>query len=78
MAATLFAMRGRVALIRITKPPVNSLGLAVRKGIWEGIDAAQKEGAAAVVLQEMVPPFRQGCVWLCVLHARFKTRAMPG
>ena len=50
MAATLFAMRGRVALIRITKPPVNSLGLAVRKGIWEGIDQAEKEGAAAVVL----------------------------
>ena len=50
MAATLFAMRGRVALIRITKPPVNSLGLAVRKGIWEGIDQAEKANAAAVVL----------------------------
>ena len=30
--ATSFSLRGRIALIRITRPPVNSLGLAVRKG----------------------------------------------
>ena len=50
MAATLFAMRGRVALIRITKPPVNSLGLAVRKGIWDGLDAAEAANAKAIVI----------------------------
>ena len=50
MAATLFGMRGRVALVRITKPPVNSLGLAVRKGLMDGLDAAEKSNAGAVVL----------------------------
>ena len=45
-----FALRGRVALIKITKPPVNSLGFLVRKGIWDGLDAAEAQGAAAVVL----------------------------
>lgn len=48
--ATRFAMRGRVALIQITKPPVNSLGLAVRQGLWDGLDAAEKSGAGAVVI----------------------------
>ena len=48
--ATSFALRGRVALLRITKPPVNSLGLAVRKGIFDGLDAAEREGAQAIVL----------------------------
>ena len=50
MAATMFAMRGRVAVIRICKPPVNSLGLAVRQGIAAGLDQAQSAGAKAVVI----------------------------
>ena len=43
-------MRGRVAVIKICKPPVNSLGLAVRKGIASGLDQAQSAGAKAVVI----------------------------
>ena len=46
---TILRARGRVALIKITKPPVNSLGFAVRKGIADGLDAAEKDGASAVV-----------------------------
>ena len=45
-----FALRGRVALIRICKPPVNSLGFAVRKGIADGLDQAEQAKAAAVVI----------------------------
>ena len=48
--ATRFALRGRIALIRIAHPPVNSLGHAVRQGIWDGLDAAEREGAEAVVI----------------------------
>ena len=48
--ATRFALRGRVALIRIAHPPVNSLGHAVRQGIWDGLDAAERDGAEAVVI----------------------------
>jgi len=45
-----FALRGRVALIRIKNPPVNSLGFAVRKGIADGLDEAERAGATAVVI----------------------------
>lgn len=48
--ATSFALRGRVALIRIMRPPVNSLGHAVRKGIAEGLDQAEAANATAVVI----------------------------
>ena len=37
-------------MIRIAKPPVNSLGAAVRKGINDGLDKALSSGAAAVVI----------------------------
>ena len=48
--ATSFLLRGRVAVIKICKPPVNSLGLAVRKGIAAGLDEAESAGAKAVVI----------------------------
>jgi 3-hydroxyacyl-CoA dehydrogenase len=48
--ATSFALRGRVALIRITRPPVNSLGHAVRQGIADGLDKAEAANAAAIVI----------------------------
>ncbi len=48
--ATSFSLRGRIALIRITRPPVNSLGLAVRKGIADGLDKAEAAKATAVVI----------------------------
>ena len=44
MAATRFAMRGAVAVIKICKPPVNSLGFAVRKGISDGLDMVERVG----------------------------------
>ena len=45
-----FLMRGRVAMLRIANPPVNGLSLAVRKGLMDGIDSAEKNGAAALVI----------------------------
>jgi enoyl-CoA hydratase/carnithine racemase len=45
-----FAMRGRVAILRIAKPPINSLGLAVRQGLACGLDEAEAAGAKAVVI----------------------------
>jgi len=45
-----FAMRGRVAILRIAKPPINSLGLAVRQGLARGLDEAEAAGAKAVVI----------------------------
>lgn len=43
-------MIGRVGLLKISNPPVNSLGLAVRKGLFEGITQAEKAGAKALVI----------------------------
>lgn len=45
-----FSMIGRVGLLKITNPPVNSLGLAVRKGLFDGISLAEKAGAKALVI----------------------------
>ena len=49
MVAT-FKLIGRVGLLKISSPPVNALGLAVRKGIVDGITQAEKAGAKALVL----------------------------
>ena len=48
--ATRFSMRGAIGMLRITQPPVNSLGLAVRQGIASGLAEAEKAGAKAIVL----------------------------
>ena len=45
-----FALRGRVAVLRVVRPPVNSLGLAARQGLADGLDQAKKAGAKAVVI----------------------------
>ena len=45
-----FKLIGRVGLLKISSPPVNALGLAVRKGIVDGITQAEKAGAKALVL----------------------------
>mmetsp|Transcript_43867 Transcript_43867/g.140918 ORF Transcript_43867/g.140918 Transcript_43867/m.140918 type:complete len:712 (-) Transcript_43867:283-2418(-) len=45
-----FKLIGRVGLLKISSPPVNALGLAVRKGIVDGIAQAEKAGAKALVL----------------------------
>ncbi len=45
-----FLLRGRIACIRIANPPVNALGLAARKGIFDALDRAEESGAQAIVL----------------------------
>ena len=45
-----YLLRNRVALLRVASPPVNSLGLAARKGIADGLRRAKADGASAVVL----------------------------
>ncbi|MCX8132833.1 MAG: 3-hydroxyacyl-CoA dehydrogenase NAD-binding domain-containing protein [Roseococcus sp.] len=44
------ARDGDVHLLRIANPPVNTLRTGVRAGLHEGIAAAQREGARAIVL----------------------------
>ena len=39
-----------VALLRIQAPPVNSLGLAVRQGLIDGLASARADGAKAIVV----------------------------
>lgn len=55
-----FLMRGRIAAIRLANPPVNGLSLAVRQGLMDGIDRAEKEGAAALVLSGAGGTFSAG------------------
>ncbi|WP_299814178.1 3-hydroxyacyl-CoA dehydrogenase NAD-binding domain-containing protein [uncultured Roseibium sp.] len=45
-----FAMQGEIAVLTIDNPPVNAGSHAVRKGIVEGIQAAQAAGASGAVL----------------------------
>ena len=45
-----YLLRNRVALLRVASPPVNSLGLAARQGLADGLRRAAEEGAVAVVL----------------------------
>lgn len=45
-----YLLRNRVALLRVAAPPVNSLGLAARKGIADGLLRAKADNASAVVL----------------------------
>ncbi|SEF66972.1 3-hydroxyacyl-CoA dehydrogenase NAD-binding domain-containing protein [Jhaorihella thermophila] len=41
---------GDVAVLAVNNPPVNALGHAVRAGLQEGIERAEKEGARAVLI----------------------------
>ena len=45
-----FAVRNGVAVLRITSPPVNALGAAVRAGLCAGLDCAVEEKARGVVV----------------------------
>ncbi|KZM50249.1 peroxisomal bifunctional enzyme [Labrenzia sp. OB1] len=45
-----FAMQGEIAVLTIDNPPVNTGSHSVRKGIVEGIQAAQAAGASGAVL----------------------------
>lgn len=39
-----------IAILKATNPPVNALGAAVRKGLYEGVERAEKDGAKAVLI----------------------------
>ncbi|MEW2913128.1 3-hydroxyacyl-CoA dehydrogenase NAD-binding domain-containing protein [Leisingera sp. JC11] len=41
---------GDIAVLKAQNPPVNALGLDVRKGLLDGIGRAEKEGAKAVLI----------------------------
>ncbi|GHG92490.1 FAD-dependent oxidoreductase [Pseudodonghicola xiamenensis] len=41
---------GDIAVLAANNPPVNALGLAVRQGLVDGIERAEKEGARAVLI----------------------------
>lgn len=45
-----FAMQGEIAVLTIDNPPVNAGSHGVRKGIVEGIAAAEEKGAKAAIL----------------------------
>ena len=45
-----YILRNRVALLKVAAPPVNSLGLAARKGLADGLARARQDGAVAVVI----------------------------
>ncbi|KQW03037.1 3-hydroxyacyl-CoA dehydrogenase NAD-binding domain-containing protein [Rhizobacter sp. Root1221] len=49
MSAT-YEIRGPVAVITLTNPPVNGLGLSTRKGITDGIERAQNDAAVKAVV----------------------------
>lgn len=52
---------GEIAVIEIDNPPVNALSIGVRKGIWDGIDAANADEAVkAVVIIGMGRTFPAG------------------
>ncbi len=45
-----YSLEGRIGVIRIDNPPVNALSQAVRAGLQEAIQAAQKDESAIVLL----------------------------
>ena len=45
-----YAREGDIAVLAVNNPPVNALGQAVRQGLWDGIERAEREGAKAVLI----------------------------
>ncbi len=41
---------GDIAVLKAQNPPVNALGLAVRQGLIDGVERAEREGAKAVLI----------------------------
>jgi len=48
--AIVYEKIGDIAVLAANNPPVNALGLAVRQGLVDGIERAEKEGAKAVLI----------------------------
>jgi 3-hydroxyacyl-CoA dehydrogenase len=50
MTAVSYEARGRVAVLTMNNPPVNGLGFAVRKGLAEGLEKAETDGAIDAIV----------------------------
>ena len=48
--AIAYELQGDIAILKAQNPPVNALGQAVRQGLIDGIERAEREGAAAVLI----------------------------
>ncbi|TDE39048.1 FAD-dependent oxidoreductase [Antarcticimicrobium sediminis] len=48
--AIMYEKIGDIAVLAANNPPVNALGLAVRQGLIDGIERAEKDGAKAVLI----------------------------
>ncbi|MEY8799447.1 3-hydroxyacyl-CoA dehydrogenase NAD-binding domain-containing protein [Leisingera sp. XS_AS12] len=48
--AILYEREGSIAVLKAQNPPVNALGVEVRKGLLAGIERAEQEGAKAVLI----------------------------
>ncbi|MCV6584487.1 MAG: 3-hydroxyacyl-CoA dehydrogenase NAD-binding domain-containing protein [Marinibacterium sp.] len=48
--AVVYERVGDVAILQANNPPVNALGIDVRKGLMDGMDRAEADGAKAVVI----------------------------
>jgi 3-hydroxyacyl-CoA dehydrogenase len=42
--------QGDIAVITVDNPPVNALSHAVRSGVWDAIEQAERDGSAAILL----------------------------
>ena len=45
-----YEREGDIAVLKAQNPPVNALGIDIRKGLLEGIERAEREGAHAVLI----------------------------
>ncbi len=55
-----YAREGDIAVLAVNNPPVNALGQAVRRGLWGGIERAEREGAKAVLIHGLGRTFPAG------------------
>lgn len=55
-----YAREGDIAVLAVNNPPVNALGQAVRRGLWDGIERAEREGAKAVLIHGLGRTFPAG------------------
>lgn len=48
--AVQYELSGDIAILRANNPPVNALGHAVRQGLWDGIERAEAEAKAVLIV----------------------------
>ena len=49
-AQVILSKVGSIAVIEVSNPPVNALGHAVRKGLWDNIDAAEADSSVLAIV----------------------------